>query len=81
MADLAEFQVNPRMVVHLVGTPKDCNMAKPYKHPKTGTYYLRIKIPLDVRDGFQGRELYKQSLNTKDAATALSLFVQDKCFA
>ena len=56
-------------------------MAKPYKHPKTGTYYLRIKIPLDVRDGFQGRELYKQSLNTKDAATALSLFVQDKCFA
>lgn len=51
-------------------------MAKPYKHPKTGTYYLRRKIPLDVRDTFNGRELYKQSLNTKDAAVARSLFVQ-----
>jgi len=51
-------------------------MAKPYKHPKTGTYYLRRKIPLDVRDAFQGRELYKQSLDTKDAAIARSLFVQ-----
>ena len=23
-------------------------MAKPYKHPKTGTYYLRRQIPVDA---------------------------------
>lgn len=56
-------------------------MAKPYKHPKTGTYYLRRKIPLDVRDAFQGRQLYKQSLNTKNAAMARSLIVAGTLFA
>lgn len=50
-------------------------MASPWKHPKTGTYYLRRKIPLDVRDAFNGRELFKLSLETKDAATARERFV------
>lgn len=49
-------------------------MASPWKHPKTGTYYLRRKIPLDVRDAFNGREMFKQSLETKDAATAREFF-------
>lgn len=50
-------------------------MASPYRHPATGTYYLRRKLPKDVRHAFDGRELYKVSLGTKDVGDARTKFV------
>ncbi|MEP9375657.1 DUF6538 domain-containing protein [Aquabacter sp. CN5-332] len=46
-------------------------MARPWKHPKTGVFYLRVKVPRDVVSVF-GTELVKQSLRTKDEAAAKS---------
>ena len=50
-------------------------MASPYRHPTTGTYYLRRKLPQDARHAFGNRELYKLSLGTKDLTKAKQEFV------
>jgi integrase len=50
-------------------------MASPYRHPATGSYYLRRKLPQDVRHAFDNRELYKLSLGTKDLAKAKQEFI------
>jgi integrase len=50
-------------------------MASPYRHPKTGSYYLRRKLPQDVRHAFNDSELFKVSLNTKDLGVARTRFV------
>ncbi len=44
-------------------------MARPYKHPKTGVYYFRRRIPTDLV-GHLGRSLEKRSLGTKDPSEA-----------
>lgn len=44
-------------------------MPKPFKHPKTGTYYYRRGVPLDLRPLIGKRE-WKVSLQTKDFAEA-----------
>ena len=49
-------------------------MASPYRHPTTGTYYLRRKLPQDVRHALDNRELYKLSLGTKDLTKAKQEF-------
>ena len=49
-------------------------MASPYRHPTSGTYYLRCKLPQDVRHAFDNRELYKLSLGTKDFTKAKQEF-------
>ena len=49
-------------------------MASPYRHPATGYYYLRRKLPQDVRHAFDNRELYKSSLGTKDLTKAKQEF-------
>ena len=49
-------------------------MASPYRHPATGSYYLRRKLPQDVRHAFDNRELYKLSLGTKDLTKAKQEF-------
>ncbi len=49
-------------------------MATPWRHPKTGTYYLRRQIPLPLRGEFGGRQLWKRSLDTKNADEARRLF-------
>lgn len=44
-------------------------MARPWKHPKTGIYWLRRAVPADLRAAVGKRE-EKQSLGTKDPAQA-----------
>ncbi len=43
-------------------------MAQPFKHPSSGIYYLRRKVPAELR-AVLGRE-FKRSLKTSDAAEA-----------
>lgn len=47
-------------------------MADPFKHPDTGIYYIRRKVPRELREAL-GRE-YKRSLGTRDLATAKGAF-------
>jgi integrase len=65
-------------------------MASPWKHPQTGTYYLRERVPLDLVDGVRGRrvtvpvngqprqvmlgEFVKVSLGTKEPKIAKDLY-------
>jgi hypothetical protein len=43
-------------------------MAQPYKHPTTGSYYIRRKVPAELRHAL-GHE-FKRSLKTRDPAEA-----------
>ncbi|GJE19487.1 DUF6538 domain-containing protein [Methylobacterium marchantiae] len=47
-------------------------MARPWKHPKTGVYYLRRRVPQDLIE-LVGRTHEKKSLGTKDPAQARAL--------
>jgi hypothetical protein len=49
-------------------------MAEPWRHPETGTFYLRRQIPKQLREEFGGRQLWKKSLETKDSAEARRVF-------
>ncbi len=49
-------------------------MAQPYKHPTTGIYYLRRRVPDELRPTL-GRE-FKRSLKTHNPSEAKSLFVK-----
>ena len=51
-------------------------MATPWQHPETGTYYIRRQIPEALRGAFAGKALYKLSLRTKNLADASRLFAQ-----
>lgn len=51
-------------------------MATPWKHPASGTYYLRRQIPEALRPAFGNKTLYKVSLRTKNFAKAAQLFVE-----
>jgi len=44
-------------------------MSRPYKHPKTGVYWLRKRVPDDLR-ATVGLAEYKRTLKTKDPAEA-----------
>lgn len=44
-------------------------MAQPYKHPRSGVYYFRQRVPTDLR-GILGDKIVSRSLRTKDPATA-----------
>jgi hypothetical protein len=44
-------------------------MIRPYKHPKTGVYWLRKVVPVDLRAAVGKRELIR-SLGTKDPKEA-----------
>ncbi|MCE7028093.1 DUF6538 domain-containing protein [Jiella avicenniae] len=44
-------------------------MARPWKHPNSGVYYIRVRVPTDLV-GLVGRRLEKQSLRTKDVGEA-----------
>jgi hypothetical protein len=41
-------------------------MATPSKHPKTGVYYIRKRVPTDLVDAF-GKGEKKLSLHTKSS--------------
>jgi hypothetical protein len=49
-------------------------MAAPCRHPDTGVYYLRRQTPKPLRGEFGGKQLWKRSLDTKDADEARRLF-------
>lgn len=44
-------------------------MARPYKHPKTGVYYFRQRVPTDLRR-LLGDKIVSRSLHTKDKEQA-----------
>jgi len=44
-------------------------MARPWKHPNSGVFYLRVRVPIDLVS-LVGRTLAKQSLRTKDVGEA-----------
>lgn len=48
-------------------------MANPWKHPKTGVYYHRKRVPKDLAEAI-GSKMVKSSLGTKDPAEARALF-------
>ncbi len=49
-------------------------MSRPWKHPKTGVYWLRKRVPDDLRT-LVGKREEKRSLQTKDAAEAKERFL------
>jgi hypothetical protein len=50
-------------------------MARPWKHPKTGIYWPRKRVPNDLRSLIGKRE-EKRSLGTRDSDEAKRLHVQ-----
>ena len=50
-------------------------MARPEKHPKTGVFYLRKRVPADLI-ALVGRPTIKRSLGTKDVAEARRLHAE-----
>lgn len=44
-------------------------MATPFKHPRTGVYYLRRAVPKDIQEAL-GKTEYLKSLGTKDERQA-----------
>lgn len=50
-------------------------MADPFKHPDSGIYYIRRKVPRELREAV-GHVEYKRSLGTRDLATAKGAFAQ-----
>ena len=48
-------------------------MATPFKHPRTGVYYIRRAVPKDIRETF-GKSEYLKSLGTKNDREAKLLF-------
>ncbi len=50
-------------------------MARPWKHPKTGIYWLRKRVPDDLRP-ILGKQEEKRSLGTRDSAEAKRLHAQ-----
>jgi integrase len=48
-------------------------MATPFKHPKTGVYYIRRAVPEELREVI-GKAEYKKSLGTKDPSEAKKKF-------
>lgn len=50
-------------------------MARPWKHPETGVYYLRVRVPRDLVDRV-GRSIEKSTLHTKDPSEARVAFAK-----
>lgn len=51
-------------------------MPQPFKHPQSGVYYLRRKVPIPLREAMGCTE-YKVSLNTRDPSEAKRLFAEE----
>lgn len=50
-------------------------MARPWKHPETGVYYLRVRVPRDLVERV-GRSIEKSTLHTKDPSEARVAFAK-----
>ena len=51
-------------------------MTKPWKHPRSGIFYLRREVPEDIRQIIGKRE-WKVSLRTRDFAAARPRFASE----
>ncbi|WP_041588363.1 DUF6538 domain-containing protein [Thalassolituus oleivorans] len=49
-------------------------MPSPFKHPKTSIYYLRVRIPVDLKSAYAPTSEVKKSLKTKDLSLAKARF-------
>lgn len=49
---------------------KNGKMPTPWRHPKHGTYYLKKRVPLDIKHLWAKPDPYQVSLGTKDRAEA-----------
>lgn len=49
-------------------------MATPQKDPRTGIFYLRRGIPVELRPFFNGKHEHKVSLGTRDPGQAKARF-------
>lgn len=45
-------------------------MPTPWRHPKYGTYYLRKRVPTDIKHLWQGTDPVQRSLDTKNKSEA-----------
>lgn len=52
-------------------------MATPFKHPRTGVYYLRRAVPKDIQEAL-GKTEYLKSLGTKDERQAKVLWTRKR---
>lgn len=50
-------------------------MPTPWKHPKTGTYWIRLRVPDRLQDKL-GKRLFQRTLGTKSVAEAKVLFAE-----
>ncbi len=50
-------------------------MASPWKHPKTGMYWLRVRVPMELRP-LVGKQVVQRTLGTKDVKEAKHRFVR-----
>lgn len=65
---------HPRSVTAAASKRRRCLMPQPWKHPQSGMYYLRLRVP-DALRPILGRE-YKRSLKTKNPAEAKARYPQ-----
>jgi hypothetical protein len=54
-------------------------MSRPWKHPRSGVYYLRKGVPEDLRE-LVGKREEKRSLETRDPAEAKRRHADSSCF-
>ncbi len=50
-------------------------MPSPTKHPDSGIYYFRVRVPAEIKAPL-GKRTIKESLHTKDAAEARVRFTE-----
>lgn len=50
-------------------------MPKPWKHPKAGVYYIRVRVPQALL-GKVGYEVHQRTLETENVAEAKGLFAE-----
>ncbi len=53
------------------------SVSRPLKHPKTGVYYFREKVPADLKATFGKTEVWR-TLDTKDPALAKVRHAEEK---
>jgi hypothetical protein len=63
--------VRPDWYIRVVHMPLP--MARPWKHPDSGIYYVRKAVPVSLRS-LVGRSIEKLSLRTKDPDEARARF-------
>jgi hypothetical protein len=56
---------------------KNGKMPTPWRHPKHGTYYLKKRVPLDIKHLWTKPDPYQVSLGTKNLSDANRLICKE----